>query len=95
MQIEKTTDRKRGWRMSDMRQAGCGTAKRLGGSGYPDCHFSIYKTIAGVDLTEKQVMTLLAGQTTEVISGFKSKSGKDIFGSSDAAGRWQGDMGAI
>ena len=38
--------------------------------------FSIYKTIAGVDLTEKQVMTLLAGQTTEVISGFKSKSGK-------------------
>lgn len=50
--------------------------KGWGCSGYPDCHFSIYKTIAGVDLTEKQAMTLLAGKTTEVISGFKSKAGK-------------------
>ena len=76
MQIEKTTDRKEVGVCPICGKPVVELPKGWGCSGYPECHFSIYKTIAGVDLTEKQVMTLLAGQTTEVISGFKSKSGK-------------------
>ena len=50
-------------------------SKGYGCSGYPDCDFSIFKTIAGVSLTDKNVADLLAGRTTDVISGFKKKNG--------------------
>ena len=50
-------------------------SKGYGCSGYPDCDFSIFKTIAGVSLTDKNVADLLAGRTTDVISGFKKKDG--------------------
>lgn len=46
-----------------------------GCSGYPECHFAIFKTIAGKTLTNKNISDLLAGKTTDVISGFKSKNG--------------------
>ena len=52
--------------------------KGYGCSGYPECDFAIFKTVAGKTLTEKNVKDLLEGKTTEVISGFKSKTGKEF-----------------
>lgn len=49
--------------------------KGYGCSGYPDCDFSVFKNVAGVELTDKNVSDLLAGKQTEVISGFKKKDG--------------------
>jgi DNA topoisomerase-3 len=40
------------------------------------CPFTIWKTVAGKKLTEAQVKTLLSGQPTPVLKGFKSKAGK-------------------
>ena len=40
------------------------------------CTFTIWKTIAGKTLTETQVKTLLAGKTTGLLKGFRSKAGK-------------------
>ncbi|NMP22638.1 type IA DNA topoisomerase [Sulfobacillus harzensis] len=42
------------------------------------CRFMIWKTVAGKKLTATQVKTLLAGKTTAVIKGFKSKAGKSF-----------------
>ena len=58
----------------------CGKAvitlkKGYGCSGYPDCDFAIYKNVAGVDLTDKNVSDLLSGKATELISGFQKKDG--------------------
>ena len=49
--------------------------KGYGCSGYPNCDFSIYKTVAGVDLTDKNVSDLLNGKQTDMISGFAKKDG--------------------
>ena len=49
--------------------------KGYGCSGYPECDFSIFKNVAGVDLTDKNVSDLLAGRETSVIPGFKKKDG--------------------
>lgn len=51
-------------------------SKGYGCSGYPECHFSIFKTVAGKTLTEKNIKDLLEGRPTDVISGFISKKGK-------------------
>lgn len=40
------------------------------------CRFTIWKSVAGKPLTTRQVKTLLTGQTTAELSGFKSQSGK-------------------
>ena len=40
------------------------------------CAFTIWRTVAGKKLTETQVKTLLSGQPTAVLKGFKSKAGK-------------------
>ena len=40
------------------------------------CAFTIWKTVAGKKLTEAQAKTLLSGQPTAVLKGFKSKAGK-------------------
>lgn len=48
--------------------------KGYGCSGYPDCNFSIYKRVAGVDLTDKNVSDMLDGKATEIMN-FKKKDG--------------------
>lgn len=50
--------------------------KAYGCSRYPDCKMIIPKTIAGKNLTEKNVKDLLTNGRTDRISGFKSKAGK-------------------
>lgn len=50
--------------------------KGYGCSGYPECDFSIFKTVAGVELKEKDVIALLNGKPTDVIHGFKKKNGE-------------------
>lgn len=50
-------------------------SKGYGCSGYPDCDFSIFKSVAGVELSDKNVADLLSGKPTEMISGFKKKDG--------------------
>ena len=40
------------------------------------CTFTIWKTVAGKTLTETQVKILLAGKTTGLLKGFRSKAGK-------------------
>lgn len=53
------------------------TAKGWGCSRWTaGCRFTIWKTVAGKKLTATQARTLLAGQTTALIKGFKSKAGK-------------------
>lgn len=42
------------------------------------CSFTIWRQIAGKKLTENQVKTLLAGKTTALLKGFKSKAGKSF-----------------
>lgn len=42
------------------------------------CHFTIWRQIAGKKITENQVKTLLAGKTTALLKGFKSKAGKSF-----------------
>ncbi len=42
------------------------------------CNFSIFKTVAKKTLSEKQILSLIEKGQTDVIKGFKSKSGKDF-----------------
>ena len=42
------------------------------------CAFTIWKTVAGKTLTTTQVKTLLAGKTTGILKGFRSKTGKSF-----------------
>lgn len=50
--------------------------KGYGCSGYPECDFSIYNTVAGVKLTDKDASRLLSGKPTDAIKGFKKKNGE-------------------
>jgi len=43
-----------------------------------DCHFTIWKVVAGVELTSDQAQALLDGQTIGPIDGFTSKAGKSF-----------------
>lgn len=53
--------------------------KGYGCSGWKEgCKFVIWKEIAGKKLTEKQVKDLLEKASTDVIKGFKSKTGKSF-----------------
>lgn len=49
--------------------------KGYGCSGYPECDFSIFKTVAGVTLKEKEISALLSGKQTDIIKGFKKHNG--------------------
>ncbi len=51
------------------------------------CSFTIWREIAGKRLTEAQIKTLLAGKTTALLKGFKSKNGKSF----SARLRWNRD----
>lgn len=42
------------------------------------CSFTIWRQLAGKKLTEAQVKTLVAGKTTALLKGFKSKAGKSF-----------------
>lgn len=42
------------------------------------CSFTIWRQLAGKKLSETQVKTLLAGKTTGILKGFKSKAGKSF-----------------
>jgi DNA topoisomerase III len=42
------------------------------------CDFVLWKVVAGKKLSTKQIKTLLKGEKTEKIEGFKSKAGKDF-----------------
>lgn len=48
--------------------------KGYGCSGYPDCDFSVFKRVAGTDLTDKDMADMLNGKATKVMS-FKKKDG--------------------
>jgi len=55
-------------------------SKSYGCTGYKEngCRFAIWKEIAGRKIIAKQARDLLAKGRTEVIKGFKSKSGKSF-----------------
>ena len=43
-----------------------------------NCGFVVWRTIAGKKLSESQIKKLITSGSTEKISGFKSKAGKDF-----------------
>lgn len=47
-------------------------------SSYPDCQFSIWKTIAGKELTDQNIQDLIQKKETEVIHGFRSRDGRSF-----------------
>ncbi|PSR34090.1 MAG: DNA topoisomerase III [Sulfobacillus benefaciens] len=55
------------------------------------CSFTIWREIAGKRLTETQLKTLLAGKTTALLKGFKSKNGKSF----SARLRWNRDSHTV
>ncbi len=55
------------------------------------CNFTIWREIAGKRLTETQLKALLAGKTTPVLKGFKSKNGKSF----SARLRWNRDTSKV
>ncbi len=68
------------------------TSKGWGCSRWKEgCRFMIWKTVAGKRLTATQVKILLAGKTTAVLKGFKSKSGKSF----DARLKLEGETGHV
>lgn len=76
----------------------CGTGKVVGGKKAwgcsrwrEGCRLTIWKTVAGKKITETQAKLLLAGKTTSVLKGFKSKAGKAF----SARLRLQGDQVAF
>ena len=48
--------------------------KGYGCSGYPDCDFSVFKRVAGTDLTDKDMADMLGGKAT-AMKTFKKKDG--------------------
>lgn len=44
----------------------------------PDCKFSVWKTIASREMTEKEITTLLRDRHLPKMSGFRSRLGKDF-----------------
>ena len=46
-----------------------------GCSGYPDCRFSVFKTIAGKQLEDSQIRTLIKDRELPKIEGFRSRKG--------------------
>ena len=61
----------------------CGSPMRktrmgFGCSGYPDCKFIIWDTIAGKTITKKIAKELCIKKKTDVIDGFTSKSGSSF-----------------